>query len=243
MLAPRDQGATLSTLPEGALAGVLAALPGKDARAAASAHLEQFGGAGDAGVALEAYEQRRTTAETLSAMGPAKQALLLGSLPAFAGADLLGGLSTTARAAALAGVRVPAQRQAIVDALPSDAMRADTVLALGVLSDAAAVAAAAAAASRPGSAGGGGGGGDMGGGGGSRESSRSRLAGGLSSFTSGVAGFTSSLSSGLGRGGSKDRLAPSPSGKPGGGEKKSGKKLVPVEASLAETEEVEEVEA
>jgi len=131
-LAPRDMGATLGSLPEPVRLSALAGLPSKESRATAIKNFEAYGAVGDSGVALEDYEARRTTAETLVAMGPAKQALLLSSLPGFAGADLLSGLSTTARAAALRGVRVPAQRQALLDAMP-EATRVDTELALQVM--------------------------------------------------------------------------------------------------------------
>jgi Rod binding domain-containing protein len=166
-LAPRDQAATLLALAPAAQEAVMGSLP-PDTLRLAHAALQTHGNT----VASDAQsDAEAATAETLKGMGPAKQALVLSTLPALAAAALLAPLAPERRAAALQGVSLD-QRQRILGSMAAPAA-ADTIVALKVLEPATVELRSAAAARED------------------RSSSRGRSL--MSGMASGMSGLAASL--------------------------------------------------
>ena len=124
---PVDCAATLLQMSPEHQSAVLSGLGPKKYLAMAAIQKHGAAVAGSAG----SSEASAATTETLVKMGPAKQALILATLPAAAAAALLGPLTPAAKASALVGV-TGEQRERILAALPPLAL-ADTEAALRIL--------------------------------------------------------------------------------------------------------------
>jgi len=111
-LAPRDQAATLLALGKDTQGGVLLAMTPEEQKAIL-ANVQKHGGTQEGG------DAQTTSSDTLLAMGPARQALVLGNMPPASAAVLVAPLSLSERASALAGLE-PQRRKAILDALPEE---------------------------------------------------------------------------------------------------------------------------
>jgi Mg/Co/Ni transporter MgtE len=137
-LTARDQAACLLLLGKDAQGAVLRGMDGDDQRAALAA-ISRFGSGGGSGGGAEGNDDLALagsgsmSADTLLAMGPARQAVLLGGLPPAAAAALLGELpGAKAKAGTLQNVPEEA-REAILASFTDSSQRKATRRALETL--------------------------------------------------------------------------------------------------------------